>query len=585
MSGTLDLAPSPDGARGIVWREWGGDAFAEAVQLDRPVFLHLAAPWCAWCRLMDQTTLADAGVISRLNEHVLPVRVDSDRYPHVFERYAAGGWPSNAFLTPSGEVLWAATFVEASDLQRICDGVVRAWTERREEFREEVARRHRVAVATVGRHAVLGLVRREAADDVESALRDAFDARNGGFGDAPKFPNPRAVELALVLGERADPDWFEIADRTLDGMLAGELIDRAEGGFFRYALAPDWTDPSREKLLEVNAAMLRAYAMGAAARGRADWRTVVEDAVAWVDRALALPDGLWAASQAATPGSSDVADDARAGAPRPALDRTLLTDANAQWIGALADAGGRLGRYDWVARAETALWRLVKAMRSSSGRFFHFRPEGGAATVDHLLLDLLAIGRACLDVAQATGSTDAVVEAVRIRNVIEESFWADDGGFHDRVRGVDEHGVLRYHDRPFEVNAETARFLLDLVSLTGEASARACAERTLARLGPTAGRQGVVGAEFALGVYEFFDAPMRIFLIGDPAATARLRQEALAAPIADRRVWTLPKGGRVGTLSLAAPLPAAIICRSGDCSAPIADADRLQAALRSGASC
>src|SRR5213075_3394535 len=117
-----------------------------------------------------------------------------------------------------------------------------------------------------------------------------------------KFPYPEAVEMLYVHGRRTgNDDWMEMADRTLDGMIAGELFDAEEGGFFRYALAADWTEPRREKLLETNAGLLRAYALGGTLRDRPDWRGVAERVVAWVEKSLVHRNGLWSSSEAAEP--------------------------------------------------------------------------------------------------------------------------------------------------------------------------------------------------------------------------------------------------------------------------------------------
>ena len=137
----------------------------------------------------------------------------------------------------------------------------------------------------ISRGIPFGLVRREAADDVIVAMRESFDARNGGFGTSPKFPQPEAIEL-LHARTPDDQDWQRIADVTLDGMLAGALWDTVDGGFFRYALAEDWSQPRQEKLLETNAALLDAYAHAAVLRTRSDWREIAERIVAWSDSTL-----------------------------------------------------------------------------------------------------------------------------------------------------------------------------------------------------------------------------------------------------------------------------------------------------------
>ena len=324
---------------------------------------------------MDETTYSDATVIDRINDHFVPIRVDADQHPHVHDRYIAGGWPTNAFLTPTGEVLWAGTYITPEQFLAVAEGVRSAWSERRSELAVEIERRRKALEAARGRVAAVGIVRREAADDVWSALLESFDARNGGFGTAPKYPTPDAVELLFVKAADKDAAAAGMAAQTLDGMMAGQLWDDATGGFFRYSHGADWTEPQTEKMLSVNAGLLRVFALGAQLQNRADWQRVAQRLVQWVDDKLAL-DGLWSSSQAAAPEYYQ----SQSG-PAPAVDNVLYTSSNAQWIRALADAGGRLQQKEWVTAAANALHRLQTQMAAPNELFFHFREPGGEPEV------------------------------------------------------------------------------------------------------------------------------------------------------------------------------------------------------------
>ncbi|MBX6363092.1 MAG: thioredoxin domain-containing protein [Gemmatimonadetes bacterium] len=565
----------------VHWRPWGAAAFHDASSADRPVLLNLTASWCHWCRLMDETTYADPELIALVNSEFVPIRVDADRYPHVEYRYIAGGWPTNAFLTPTGEVLWAGTFVEADEFRGVARNVLAAWKGRRDELDVEIQRRRKALEAARSHRPRTAIVRREAADDVLAAIEHSYDPRNGGFGTAPKFPNADAIELLYVQERRLGGDWGAMADHTLDGMLAGELWDELDGGFFRYALAADWTQPRREKLLDTNAAMLVAYALGAHVRGRADWRRVAERIVGWVEGTLARPDGLWSGSQMAAEEYYALPADARARAPRPGVDATVFTDSASHWIRALAVAGPRLGHHDWAERAAEALPRLLSRMAAPGDLLFHYAAPDDAPALAGLLTDLLEAARACIAVAQATGHAVFLEEARRLAGAMQRRLWADGGGFVDHVPSEGDVAALRYRDRPFELNADAARLLLDLYQATGERSYRALAERTLATLSPLAGRYEVAGAAFALGVEEFFEAPPTVTLVGSADATAELRAAALALPLAERRVWTVPDGGRLPAGSFPPqPAPAAYFCSRGACSPALRDGAGLADAAR-----
>jgi uncharacterized protein YyaL (SSP411 family) len=584
MADPFRFSPRPNRAADIRWRPWGVETFDDAIRADRPILLNLTATWCGWCQKMDETTYSDPELIRLINNELVPLRVDADQYPHVQERYIASGWPTNAFLTPTGEVLWAGSYVDPAEFGAVAAGVLAAWNDRRAELQVEIDRRRRALEAARGRQLLAGLVRREAADDVITSLLDAFDPRNGGFGTEPKFPLPDAVELLFVQAARlGDEQSRSLAEQTLDGMLAGELFDPIEGGFFRYALAADWTEPRREKLLEINAGLLRAYALGAQLLERRDLAAVVERTVAWVDANLALPGGLWGGSQAADEEyyALDAADRAARGGPP--VDQLVYTDANAAWIRALAEAGGRLGRPEWIERAANALDLLLPTMAAPDGLLYHFRAPGRTPEVAGLLTDMVEAARACCALAQATGEELYLRQARALALTMETQLWADDGGFLDHRPAPEGLGALRYRERPFERNAAAARLFLDLMLATGERGYRAVAERTLALLSPGAGRYGIAGAEFALAVDEYFEPPPRVVLVGPVAAATPLRQAALALPTPTRRVWTMEDGGRVGALSFPpSSTPVAYVCVESTRSRPVTDPTLLLETLKVG---
>ena len=508
MAESFRYSPGENRAAEIQWMHWGPAAFERAARADRPILLSLTAAWCHSCQEMDETTWSDDGVIALLNEELVPVRVDGDRNPHIQDRYIAGGWPTTALLTPTGEVFWAGTYVDATEMRRVARGVLEAWRDRREELEQEIGRRRKAMEAARSRRPTTGLVRWEAADDVLSGAQDQFDTRNGGFGDAPKFVHAEAIELLFTQAARMDnPDWAVMAERTLDGMLAGEIEDPVDGGFFHYALEPDWTRPQVEKLLGVNARMLSALAFAAARHDRADWREAAERTVRWVDATLAR-DGLWVGSQYADPAYFGGDAEARAAMDPPPADDTLYTDSAAMWIAALADAGARLDRPDWVERASTALDALLDSASTPDGSLVHYRCPGGEP-VRGLLVDLLHGARAAAAVADAADREDAREHARRLVGIMEETLWHDAGGFTDHAHDPEPLGALRFRDRPFEENALAARLLLSLTRGTGERSYRAMAESILAMLSPLAGRYAVEGASFAMAVHEFFELRRR----------------------------------------------------------------------------
>src|SRR3990170_494184 len=243
------------------WRQWGDEAFAEAKTEDKPVLLSLSAVWCHWCHVMDETSYSDPGVISYLNQHFVPVRVDNDQRPDINARYNLGGWPTTAFLTPDGELMTGGTYIPPEAMLEHLPKIVTQYKTNREEIARKVEemRQRRAEAAAGGRRGDLSTA---VFDDVLRAVVQSYDPVFGGFGEAPKFPHADSIDLLLYAYRRPpmadDPDLLHMARKTLEFMAAGAVFDHESGGFFRYATQRDWSEPHYEKMLEDNAALLRS---------------------------------------------------------------------------------------------------------------------------------------------------------------------------------------------------------------------------------------------------------------------------------------------------------------------------------------
>jgi uncharacterized protein YyaL (SSP411 family) len=258
----------------------------------------------------------------------------------------------------------------------------------------------------------------------------------------------------------------------------------------------------------------------------------------------------------------------------------LYTNYNAQWIRALAVAGSRFGNAEWIERAKRGLAALLDRMAAPGDLMFHYQAPGATPAIAFLLTDTVETARACIALAEATGDAEYLAHARRLAGGLERTFWAEDGGSWDRAKGADEIGVLRYRDKPFDVNADCARLLLDLSCVTAERSYRALAERVLALLSPQAGRYGVAGAVYALAVEDFFEPPTQIVITGKGDLADLLRKAASSYPLVNRRIWSLQEGGRIGQLSF--PLcneAVAYIASTRGVSQPIDQPERLHEVL------
>jgi uncharacterized protein len=283
----------------VDWYPWGDEALARARDEDRPILLSVGYSACHWCHVMERESFEDPETAAYMNEHFVNVKVDREERPDVDAIYMEavqamsghGGWPMTVFLDPEGVPFYGGTYFPPDEsrgmpsFRLVMEAVVDAFERKRDQIRER-------AVETRGQLAAIGLVEPspeppEAAqlEEAVERLLGAADRERGGFGGAPKFPPASALELLLARGER------EVAERTLDAMLAGGIYDQLGGGFARYAVDAGWLVPHFEKMLYDNALLARAYLHGWQALGHERYRRVCEETLDWMLREMRGPEG------------------------------------------------------------------------------------------------------------------------------------------------------------------------------------------------------------------------------------------------------------------------------------------------------
>ena len=293
MAETLAHSRSPflqHGAQQPVrWMPWGDAVFERARREDKAILLDIGAVWCHWCHVMDRESYEDPETAALINELFIPVKVDRDERPDVDARYqravqtltGQGGWPLTAFLTPDGHTFFGGTYFPPTDqygrpsFKRVLSEVARIWRSERGRAQEAVSGIRERLQQYAEAETQAGQARAQLVDDTVEALAESFDFRYGGFGRAPKFPNPGA--LALVLDHYLDSgaDWSRrMLSETLDAMARGGIYDQLGGGFHRYATDARWLIPHFEKMAYDNGPLLEVYARAAAAFDSALYREV-----------------------------------------------------------------------------------------------------------------------------------------------------------------------------------------------------------------------------------------------------------------------------------------------------------------------
>jgi uncharacterized protein YyaL (SSP411 family) len=288
----------------IQWHEFGEEAFAAARAANKPVLLDIGAVWCHWCHVMDRESYDDAEVAAIVNDHYIAVKVDRDERPDIDSRYqlavasltGQGGWPLTAFLTPDGKPFYGGTYFPPADaygrpsFKRVLLSIATAYRDKHGDVMEQ-AQMVESAIARAESFSGGGKVSATVIDAILESARKMFDQVNGGFGSAPKFPHPAALDLVMEEyvrtgdGTRGE-DLRTIFTRTLEKMARGGVYDQLAGGFHRYSVDESWIVPHFEKMCYDNSELLKNYVHAYQATGDEFFAGVARDIIRWMDEWL-----------------------------------------------------------------------------------------------------------------------------------------------------------------------------------------------------------------------------------------------------------------------------------------------------------
>jgi len=285
----------------IDWNEWGEDAFAKARASEKPILLDIGAVWCHWCHVIDRESYENPEIAEIINRLYIPVKVDRDERPDVDARYQSaisaisgqGGWPLTGFLTSDGKPFYGGTYFPPDDrmgrpgFKRILLAISDAYKNRREEVDQSWrALEQAVAKAEMFQNA-RGKFDPGIFDVVAESAKSQFDEVHGGFGHAPKFPHPGAIDFLLERYQATrDEQLLHIAERTLEGMARGGVYDQLAGGFHRYSVDERWCVPHFEKMSYDNSELLKNYLHAYQVTSKPLYRDVAEGIISWVTEVL-----------------------------------------------------------------------------------------------------------------------------------------------------------------------------------------------------------------------------------------------------------------------------------------------------------
>ena len=292
----------------VDWYSWGSEALTKAKSENKPIFMSIGYAACHWCHRMREESFEDPETAAIMNENFVNIKVDREERPDLDSIYmqattamtGSGGWPMSVFLTPELQPFYAGTYfppVRRYNMPAFKDVLVSlatAWHEQKDE------------IDRVGGQVMEYLKPPSRADSTEKAftpetletatqaMLDSYDWSNGGWGEAPKFPQPMAIEFLLrraAAGSSKKEEILKLIVHALQAMSRGGMYDVVGGGFARYSVDNFWRVPHFEKMLYDNAQLAMAYLHGFHMTGELKFRQVCEETLDFVLRELTHPEG------------------------------------------------------------------------------------------------------------------------------------------------------------------------------------------------------------------------------------------------------------------------------------------------------
>ena len=295
----------------VDWYPWGDEAFERAASEDKPIFLSIGYSTCHWCHVMEEESFADTEVAELMNASFVSIKVDREERPdidHIYMKVSqlltgGGGWPLNIIMTPDKEPFFAATYIPKESRGKIgmvelLPQVADAWVTRR----GEIDSTSEAILEALKRASYAGVEGAAISDSILPRLFDdlsgQFDAANGGFGTAPKFPSPHNLLFLLRYWYRTDDKKaLGMVETTLREMRRGGIYDHVGFGFHRYSTDAKWLVPHFEKMLYDQSMLALAYIEAFQATGNDFFSETAQEVIEYVLRDLRLPGGGFASAE------------------------------------------------------------------------------------------------------------------------------------------------------------------------------------------------------------------------------------------------------------------------------------------------
>jgi len=608
----------------VDWFPWGEEALTRARTEHKPILLSIGYSACHWCHVMARESFEDPDTAALMNRDFVSIKVDREERPDLDQVYmravqgmtGSGGWPMTVFLLPDGTPFFAGTYFPPTErfgmpsFKRVLGAVADAFTKRPADV-EETAAQVRDFLNRPSVPLARGEITPALLDEAAMQLERDVDPVHGGFGGAPKFPQPMLVEVLLRHHVRTgQPAALATALQTLRAMAAGGMNDQLGGGFHRYSVDDRWLVPHFEKMLYDNALLARAYLDAWQLTHDPALARVVDATLRFVLREMTSPEGgfyssldadsegeegrfyLWTPQEleavlgiadAGALGSAfdvtaagnfegrnilhpvvpdaleilDASRDrlmaARAQRVRPHRDEKVIAGWNGLMLRAVADAGRVLDRPDLVMAAEANARFLLSSMRQD-GRMRRSYKDGRAPLPGYLE-DQAAVADGVLSLYEATFDPRWLDE---IRSLVREmlaAFWDEPQGAFFDTAADQERLVTRPQDVTDNAIPSGTSLAVDVLlhagMLLGEPTWVDIARATLERLAPTAAKAPLAFGRLLTALDFHLGRLVELAVIGEAAEpqTRRLLKVVRERYLPNRLVAVSPIAGTIPLLA------------------------------------
>jgi uncharacterized protein len=540
----------------VDWYPWGDEALERARSEDRPILLSIGYSACHWCHVMAHESFENEAIALLMNNNFINIKVDREERPDLDAIYmeavqsltGAGGWPLTVFLTPDMKPFYGGTYFPPEDRPALpgFPSVLKAVADAYKRRRGQVVQASTQMTAALNKDFGHPAEQKELAHNtLETAylsIRKDFDSVNGGFGPAPKFPQPLVLEFLLRHYYRTgNQEALEMAAFTLDKMAGGGIYDQLGGGFHRYSTDSRWLVPHFEKMLYDNALLSRLYLHAYLVTRKPLFKKICEGTLDYILREMTGPQGYFYSSQDADSEGEEgkyyvwtlaeiqealgeknsrlvssyygvspegnfegrnilhIVDQSKAGAlevstelknklltgrgrrVRPDTDRKMLASWNALVLDSLSEAAGALNRSDYLIAAEKNASFLMQSL-TVEGYLKHVYHQG-QFRIEGYLEDYAGVIEGILKLQISTFSGQWLIQAVRLADIMIGLFWSEaEGLFYDNSS---RHQTLvarprSLNDGALPSGASTATWVLMKIAwLTGDERMSRIAIRSL----------------------------------------------------------------------------------------------------------